>query len=79
MSVTPEMRELATEYLVEMMIEGRAEQQGVSPRELFGEFRRSRTMEALFDEGTGLWMNGPDYLSDEWDIELYGTWHAASR
>ena len=23
----------------------------------------------LFDKDTGLWMNGPDYISDEYDLE----------
>ena len=69
MNVTPELREFSMELLVGMMIEGRVEQEGGSAKELFRAFRRSATMEALFDAETVLWQNGPVYLSDEWDAD----------
>lgn len=63
-------RELAMNLLVTMMIQDRAARLGKSFTECFSEFRRSKTMEKLYDPSTGLWMNGPDYLSDEYDIDL---------
>ena len=69
MDVTPELKELSMELLLGMMLEDRAAREGRSWLEVFREFRRSNTMRMLFDEGTGLWENGPAYLSDEWDLE----------
>lgn len=69
MDVTPELKELSMEYLLGMMLEDRSAREGRPWLELFREFRRSNTMKMLFDEETGLWGNGPAYLSDEWDLE----------
>ncbi len=30
---------------------------------------KSKTAEMLFDESTYMWMNGPDYIADEYRIE----------
>ena len=37
------------------------------------EFRKSHTYQNLYDSRTGLWENGPDYLSEEYDDELRKT------
>lgn len=69
MNVTSEMKEFAMEALVDAMLEDKVEQEGASWLDLFREFRRSNTMKMLFDEETGVWWNGPAYLSEEWDLE----------
>lgn len=65
-----EAREAAMEMIAAMMLSDRAERENRSFEEVFSEFRRSKTFEQLFDKDTGLWMNGPDYISDEYDLEL---------
>ena len=68
--MTDDAREYAMELLAIMVIADRAHLQGKSQEEVFSEFRKSRTFASLFDPESGLWMNGPDYISDEYDIEL---------
>ena len=63
-------REYAVGLLTAMMVHDRAERENRTFTEVFSEFRKSDTYESLLDPGTGLWMNGPDYLSDEYDLEL---------
>ena len=65
-----EAMEHAMELLAAMVVEGRALKENRTQEEVFKEFRRSRTYEELFDPETGLWENGPDYISDEYDLEL---------
>lgn len=68
--MSDESREYAMNLLATMVVQQRAERSGQSFEEEFSEFRRSKTFEMLYDPDTGLWMNGPDYISDEYDIEL---------
>lgn len=65
-----EAMEHTMELLVAMVVEERALKENRTQEEVFKEFRRSRTYEELFDPETGLWENGPDYISDEYDLEL---------
>lgn len=65
-----ETRDYAIDLLTAMVVENRAEKENRKFDEVFREFRRSRTYRTLLDYKTGLWMNGPDYISDEYDIEL---------
>ena len=65
-----EAMEHAMELLAAMVVEERALKENRTREEVFKEFRRSRTYEELFDPETGLWENGPDYISDEYDLEL---------
>lgn len=37
----------------------------------FDKFIKSETARMLFDEQTGMWLNGPDYLADEYKREMY--------
>lgn len=37
----------------------------------FDKFIKSETARMLFDEQTGMWLNGPDYLTDEHKREMY--------
>ena len=63
-------REHAMQALVAIVVRDRAKREKRSEEEVLGEFRRSRTYAMLFDEKTGLWTTGPDYISDEYDLEL---------
>lgn len=65
-----ESREFAMDLLVAMVIEARAEEENRSFTDVFRKFRKSVTFAELYDEETGLWMNGPDYISDEYTAEL---------
>lgn len=56
--------------IITMMIQGRAEREGHSIVKTISEFKKLRTYAQLFDKTTGLWKNGSDYISDEYDLEL---------
>ena len=47
-----------------------ARQQKVSRKKAFFKFKKSQTGEMLFDESSDLWMNGPDYIADEYRREM---------
>lgn len=47
-----------------------ARQQKVSRKKAFFKFMKSQTGEMLFDESSDLWMNGPDYIADEYRREM---------
>ena len=63
-------KEYAMNLLATMAIHGLAERDGRCFEDVFSEFRRSDTYARLYDSDTELWMNGPDYISDEYDLEL---------
>ena len=65
-----EFREHAMQALVAMVVEDRAKKEKRPAVEVLRQFRRSRTYAMLFDKDTGLWMNGPDYISEEYDLEI---------
>lgn len=65
-----EAREHAMELLAAMMVADKAEKEKKSQEEVWREFRKSLTYRNLFEPETGLWMNGPDYISEEYDEEL---------
>ena len=65
-----ESREYVMQTLATMVVQDRAAAENRSFEEVLREFRRSKTFGKLFDESTGLWMNGPDYISEEYDLEL---------
>ena len=68
--MTESLREYTMELLTTMVVADRAENENRTPQEVFCEFRKSDTFAKLFDAETGLWVNGPDYITDEYDIEL---------
>ncbi len=43
-----------------------ARRQKISRTKAFFRFMKSKTAEMLFDEDTDMWMNGPDYIADEY-------------
>lgn len=54
------------ELLSAMASETIARRQKISKIKAFDRFMKSKTAEMLFDEDTGLWLNGPDYIADEY-------------
>ena len=46
-----------------------ARRQKISRTKAFTRFMKSKTAEMLFDESTYMWMNGPDYIADEYRRE----------
>ena len=42
----------------------------ISKQKAYSRFMVSKTGEMLFDESTDLWMNGPDYIVDEYKREM---------
>ena len=70
MRVTASMRERAMQSLAVMVVMDRAKREKRPAHEVFSDFRRSGTFKMLFNKDTGLWLNGPDYISEEYDLEL---------
>ncbi len=46
-----------------------ARQQKISRNKAFFKFMRSKTAQLLFDPELDFWMNGPDYIADEYRKE----------
>lgn len=67
--MNPTSKEPAMEMLAAMVVMDRAAENGCEAEEVWRKFRQSTTFRNLFDESTGLWMNGPDYISDEYSRE----------
>ena len=61
--------EYSMELLAAMVSMNIARRQKISKTKAFTRFMKSRTAEMLFDETTGMWMNGPDYIADEYRRE----------
>ncbi len=47
-----------------------AKEKKISRTKAFFKFMKSETAEMLFDERTDMWMNGPDYIADEYRREM---------
>ena len=47
-----------------------ARSQKISRIKAFYKLMRSQTGTMLFDESTDMWMNGPDYIADEYRREM---------
>lgn len=52
-----------------------ARSQKISRIKAFYKFMKSKTAEMLFDESTDMWMNGPDYIADEYRREMAAKRH----
>jgi len=48
-----------------------AHRQKISRINAFLKFMKSNTAEMLFDSSFDMWMNGPDYIADEYKREMY--------
>ena len=68
--MTDASREYTMQLLATMVIADRAKKEGRSQEDVFREFRRSNTFADLFDPEIDFWMNGPDYISEEYDLEI---------
>ncbi len=62
--------EYTMELLAMMASVNIARSQKISRTKAFSKFIRSKTGEMLFDESTDMWMNGPDYIADEYRMEM---------
>lgn len=65
----PSKYEYTMELLAAMAAEIIARRQKISKIRAFDRFMRSKTAEMLFDDSFDLWMNGPDYIADEYKRE----------
>lgn len=59
-----ESREYVMNTIATLAIEDMAREMGISFEDFFKIFRRSRTYRVLYDDETGVWMNGPEYVKD---------------
>ena len=71
MILTENGKELAMELLCAMTVEDIAVETGRDVEDVYKEFRSSNTFEMIFNEETGLWMNGPTYIMEEYDHEIH--------
>ena len=56
--------------LAGMAAEKIAIEQKIPKLDAFLKFMKSKTGEMLFDESTDMWLNGPDYIADEYNREI---------
>ncbi len=63
--------EFGMELLAAMSASVIARRQKISRIRAFDKFIKSDTARMLFDESTGMWLNGPDYIADEYKREMY--------
>ena len=62
--------EYSMELLVAMASTNIAREKKISKTNAFLKFIKSQTGQMLFDESTDMWMNGPDYIADEYRREM---------
>lgn len=62
--------EYTMELLAAMASMNLAKEKKISRTEAFFIFMKSETADMLFDEDTDMWMNGPDYIADEYRREM---------
>ncbi|MBO4458950.1 MAG: hypothetical protein J5802_14685 [Butyrivibrio sp.] len=61
--------EYTMQLLAAMASMNLAREKKISRTKAFFEFMKSETADMLFDERTDMWMNGPDYIADEFRRE----------
>lgn len=68
------MKESKYEYTMQLLAamasENIAKEKKISKIKAFYKFMKSKTGKMLFDESTDMWMNGPDYIADEYRREI---------
>lgn len=62
--------EYTMELLAAMVSENIAKELEISRIDAFLKFMKSETAKMLFDENMSIWMNGPDYIADEYRREI---------
>ncbi|MCR5290468.1 MAG: hypothetical protein K6E51_10785 [Treponema sp.] len=63
--------EFGMELLAAMSATVIAKKQKISKIRAFDKFMKSETARMLFDQDSGMWLNGPDYIADEYRREMY--------
>lgn len=63
--------EFGMELLAAMSASVIAKRQKISRIRAFDKFIKSETARMLFDQDSGMWLNGPDYIADEYKREMY--------
>ena len=71
--------EYSMQVLAIMAAEIIATTRKISRQKAYSRFMVSKTGEMLFDESTDLWMNGPDYIVDEYKREMKNRRQRLSR
>jgi len=69
--MTTSKYEFGMELLAAMTASVIARKQKISKVRAFDKFIKSETARMLFDQDTGMWLNGPDYIADEYKKEMY--------
>lgn len=62
--------EYSMELLAAMASANIAREKKIAKTKAFFQFVKSQTGQMLFDESTDMWMNGPDYIADEYRREM---------
>ncbi len=62
--------EYTMELLAAMAAMNIAREKKIARTKAFFRFMKSQTADMLFDERTDMWMNGPDYIADEYRREM---------
>ena len=62
--------EYSMQLLAAMASINLARRQRISRNKAFSRFVKSQTGKMLFDKSTDLWLNGPDYIADEYRREM---------
>ena len=70
MILNDQSKELAMELLCAMTVEDIAAETNEDIDDVYKKFRKSRTFDMIFDEETGVWLNGPSYIVDEYQNEI---------
>ncbi len=63
--------EFGMELLAAMSASVIAREQKISKIHAFDNFMKSETAKMLFDQDSGMWLNGPDYIANEYRREMY--------
>lgn len=69
--MTTNKYEFGMELLAAMSASVIAKRQKISKIRAFDKFIKSETARMLFDQDSGMWLNGPDYIADEYKREMH--------
>lgn len=69
-TIADEQKEVCAILVMRTMLEDYCKDTGKNFEQELLKFTRSKTYEALFDFGTRLWAEGPDYLRDTYEAEI---------
>ena len=69
-TIADEQKEVCAILVMRTMLEDYCKDTGKNFEQELLKFTRPKTYEALFDFGTRLWAEGPDYLRDTYEAEI---------